>query len=267
VNIERDKSEISLRVDEEIDTTFNPNKWTTKEALILTARILASNGHFEGLAGQCTARGPKEGTYWTFRLGIGFDEATHSYLVLVDDDLNVLEGEGIPNPATRFHTWVYRKRPDVNCIVHTHPPALSALSMTGKNFVVGHMDATPFYDNCAWLPEWPGLPIADDEGRIISGALGDKLALLLAHHGLLVAGRSIEEAAYLAVFMERAAELQLKAAATGEVLAVPGELAREARDFLLKPSIVGLTFAYWARRIFRNDPNCLLNNSGKQINP
>jgi hypothetical protein len=78
VNIERDKSEISLRVDEEIDTTFNPNKWTTKEALILTARILASNGHFEGLAGQCTARGPKEGTYWTFRLGIGFDEATQS---------------------------------------------------------------------------------------------------------------------------------------------------------------------------------------------
>lgn len=252
-----EKQQFATRVDSEISAHFKPNTWTVEESLILSARILAENGHFGGLAGQCSARGAKPGTYWTLRLGSGFDEACPENLILVDDGLRVVQGEGIPNPATRFHLWVYRVRPDVNCILHTHPPAVSALSMIKSDLVVAHMDATPFYQNCAWLPEWPGLPIADDEGRIISEALGDKLALLLAHHGLLTAGRSVEEAAYLAVYLERAADLQLRAAAAGQIRPVPGDLAQESRDFLLKPLIVSMTFAYWSRRILRDAPDCL----------
>ena len=72
--------------------------------------------------------------------------------------------------------------------------------------------------------EWPGVPVADDEGRIISGALGKEKTILLANHGLLAAGASVEEATYLAVFFERAARMQLRAMAAGG------------------------TFAYWARR-------------------
>jgi len=47
----------------------------------------------------------------------------------------------------------------------------------------------------AHLPDWPGVPVADDEGRIISGALGGAKTILLANHGLLAAGASVEEAA------------------------------------------------------------------------
>jgi len=115
---------------------------------------------------------------------------------------------GRPNPGVRFHIWIYRKRPD----------------------------------------EWPGVPVADDEGRIISGALGDAKTILLANHGLLAAGASVEEATYLAVFFERAARMQLRAMAAGGFREVKPELAEEARDFLLQPSIVRGTFAYWARR-------------------
>jgi ribulose-5-phosphate 4-epimerase/fuculose-1-phosphate aldolase len=61
----------------------------------------------------------------------------------------------------------------------------------------------PLY--CAYLPEWPGPPIGDEEGRIIHEAPGDKRAILLAHHGQLVATATIEEAAVLAVFVERTA--------------------------------------------------------------
>jgi L-fuculose-phosphate aldolase len=100
----------------------------------------------------------------------------------------------------------------------------------------------------AHLPDWPGVPVADDEGRIISGALGDAKTILLANHGLLAAGASVEEATYLAVFFERAARMQLLAMAAGGFKEVKPELAKEARDFLLQPSIVRGTFAYWARR-------------------
>src|SRR3546814_73976 len=104
--------------------------------------------------------------------------------------MHVLDGEGMANPAVRFHFWVYRRRPDVNCIVHTHPPYVSALSMTGRALSISHMDATPFADDCAFLAEWPGLPIADNEGDIISAALGARRTILLAHHGFLAATRS-----------------------------------------------------------------------------
>jgi len=152
----------------------------------------------------------------------------------------------------RFHFWVYRQRPDVQCIIHTHPPHVSTLSMTGQPLVVAHMDATPFHNDCAHLKEWPGLPIADQEGEIISAALGDKRCILLANHGFLAAGSCVEEALYLSVLIERAARNQLQAAAAyGEVKPVNDALAAESHDFLLKPSIVRASFAMFARRVER----------------
>jgi L-fuculose-phosphate aldolase len=153
----------------------------------------------------------------------------------------------------RFHVWVYRKRPDVRAIVHTHAPYASALAATGKPLRVIHMDSAMLY-GCAHLPEWPGVPVADDEGRIISGALGEAKTVLLANHGLLSAGASVEEATYLAVFFERAARMQLRAMAAGGFREVRPELAAEACRFLLQRSIVNATFAYWSRRACNRSP-------------
>lgn len=256
-SIEKSKAEHAARVDRELRAHIEALPWTAQQKLVLTARILAAEGHFGGLAGQITARADRPGTFWTLALGIGFDEATPKDFVLVDDDLNVLAGRGMPNPATRFHLWIYRHRPDLQCILHTHPPAISALSMLDTPLVVAHMDATQFHDDCAYLDEWPGLPIGDDEGRIISAALGNKRSILLSNHGMITTGTTVEEAAYLAVYLERAADMQLRASAVGPLKHVRPERAKESHDFLLKPEIVGVTFAYFARRILRASPDCL----------
>src|SRR5829696_9233843 len=191
-----------------------------RRALTRLAWILADEGHESGLAGQLTARGPRPDTFWTLPLGLSFDEAEERSWLLIDDALAVLDGEGSygirePNPATRFHLWVYRARGDVQSIAHTHPPAISALAAAEQPLVVAHMDATPLFDDMAFLPDWPGLPTADREGEVIAGGLADKHAMLLAHHGLLAAGRSVPEAAFLAVFLERMARQQLDAAKVG----------------------------------------------------
>lgn len=254
----QDKEALRARVDREIEQRARGGQWDTRQRFVLACRMLAAHGHWNGgLAGQITARGDEPGTFWTLRFGIGADEARLSDLILIDEDLNPLDGQSLPNPANRFHVWVYRHRPDVQCIVHTHPPAVSALSMVGEPLVVAHMDATPFHDDCAYLPQWPGLPIGDEEGEIIAGALGDKRSILLANHGLLTTGRSIDEAAVLAIWLEQAAQLQLRARAIGPVQPVPPERAKEAHDFLVKPRILELTFAYFARRMLREDPGCL----------
>jgi L-fuculose-phosphate aldolase len=241
----KSKQHFMDRVSQEMAEDLKSDELKREEALAGACRILAKEGHESGLAGQVTARGPKPGTWWTLQFGYGFDEATAERMVLVDEDLKPLRG-GRPNPGVRFHVWIYRSRPDVQAIIHTHAPYASALSCVSSLKTI-HMDSAMLHGT-AHLPEWPGVPVADDEGRIISAALGEAKTILLANHGLLAAGASIEEATYLAVFFERAARMQLRAMAAGGFKEVKQELAEEARAFLLQASIVRGTFSYWLRR-------------------
>lgn len=221
---------------------------TVQESLAYSARILAMTEQEAGLAGQLTARSNRPNAYWTLRYGLGFDEATPEDFIEVDRDLKTLTGEGMANPATRFHLWVYEARPDVNSIIHTHSPWASALAAARQPLLITQMDMTPLHDDCAFLADWPGLPISDQEGEIISKALGNKRSIILAHHGYLTAGSSVEEATFLSVYLERAARLQTRARVYGPLTPVDDDLAREAHDFLLQPKIVKATFDYWCRQ-------------------
>ncbi len=122
---------------------------------------------------------------------------------------------------------------------------------------ISHMDTLPLYGECAFLQTWPGIPVGDEEGRIISEALGDKKAILLSHHGLLTAGASIEEACVLAMLMERAARLQLMAMAAGEIQAIPEDLARETHHLIATPKGHRAAFNYHARHALRHHVDCL----------
>lgn len=251
------KTALMQRARDRMSAQFDKSEWTTRQKLALTCRALFDQGHDSGLAGQITARAEKPGTYYTQRLGLGFDEITESNLLLVNEDLEVLDGDGMANPANRFHSWIYRARPDVSCIVHTHPFHVAALSMLEVPLVVSQMDIAPLYDDCAFLPDWPGVPVGNEEGEIITAALGDKKAVLLAHHGHVVAGASIEEACSLAVLIERGAKLQLAAMAAGVVAELPERLAREAHDWTLSPTRSRANFAYYARRALARHPDAL----------
>jgi L-fuculose-phosphate aldolase len=251
------KSELMRRAQNRLAANAADSGLTTRQKVALTCRVLFDAGHDSGLAGQITARAEQPGTYYTQQLGLGFDEITEDNLLVVDEDLNVLHGTGMANPANRFHSWIYRARPDVGCIVHTHAFHVAALSMLEVPLIVSHMDTTPLYDDCAFLADWPGVPVSDEEGEIISAALGDKKAVLLAHHGQVVAGATVEEACSLAILVERAAKLQLAAMSAGTVKELPERLAREAHDWTLTPQRSRANFAYYARRALARHPGVL----------
>jgi len=255
--IVRDKAEYHARTSADMERFFKVPDWSPQQKVALACRILAAEGHESALAGQITMRGPKPGTYWMLSFGLGFDEAQASNIVLCDDDLNLLQGEGFVNPSNRFHLWIYRHRPHVNAIIHTHPPYCSALSVVGEPLKVAHMDTSMLWDDCAYLAEWPGVPIGDEEGRIIHEALGDKRSILLAHHGQLCACSSMEEATVMSVFIERAARMQLLARAVGPIKDIIPEHAKEAHDYRLKPKAVGATFHYFARRVLKPSKEAL----------
>ncbi len=242
------KSELMTRASREIARNFAESSLTTRQKVAITCRALFDAGHDSGLAGQITARAEEPHTFYTQQLGLGFDEITEDNLLLVDEDLEVLSGSGMANPANRFHSWIYRARPDVACVVHTHPFHVAALSMLEVPLVVSQMDIAPLYDDCAFLPDWPGVPVGNEEGEIITAALGDKKAVLLAHHGHVIAGASVEEACSLAMLIERGAKLQLAAMAAGSIAQLPERLAREAHDWTLTPARSRANFSYYARR-------------------
>lgn len=251
------KSDLMHRARQGLAENLQETEWTTRQKLALTCRALFDRGHDSGLAGQITARAEAPGTYYTQRLGLGFDEITAGNLLLVDEDLTVVEGDGMANPANRFHSWIYRARPDVACIVHTHAFHVAALSMLETPLVISHMDTTALYDDVAFLPFWPGVPVGNEEGETIAAALGDKKAIVLAHHGQIIAGASIEEACSLGVLIERAAKLQLAAMSAGQVKPLPEKLAREAHDWTLLPNRSRANFAYYARRALAAHPDAI----------
>lgn len=253
---EEDREGLNREVEKQMDEKLDQGAWDSRQKLALACRMLAHEGHSETLAGQITVRQP-DGTFLTTAMAVGFDEISRGSVIRIDDQMRVIEGKGMANPAIRFHLWIYRRRPDVRCIVHTHPPYVNALSMIGEPLAVAHMDATPFFDDCAFLREWPGLPIGDSEGEIISAALGTKRTILLANHGFLAATGSLEESAYLAMLIERAARSQLIAQSAGELQRVDAARAKESHDFLLLPSIVNASFALFARRVIRREPEVL----------
>lgn len=262
-SFELDKQTLIEQSSAQMDDTLADTKYTDRQKLALTCRILFDNGHDSGLAGQITARADSDGTYFTQQLGLGFDEISEDNLLVVDEHLNVLAGHGMANPANRFHSWVYRARPDVNCIVHTHARYTAALSMLEKPLEISHMDNCILYDDVAFVDKWPGVPVGNEEGELISRSLGNKRALMLSHHGLLIAASTIEEACLLGIAFERAAHMHLLAAAAGDIKPIDHELGKEAHDWILRPKRNSVAFDYYARRSLKDSRNadCLSSRS------
>ncbi len=145
-------------------------------------------------------------------------------VVIMDLDGSVVEGT-MEAPGERFmHTEIYRRRDDVNSVVHAHPMACIAFSTTD-------VPLQPIWHLCTLFAD--GIPVhrsavqIDDieRGRAVATTLGDHKAVLLQGHGLAVVGSSIEEATVSAVNLERSARLQIMAQGLGTVAAIDrGEL-------------------------------------------
>lgn len=241
---------IRRNVERTLDTNFHEFPYDLEDSLAIGCRLLAEEGHSRSLLGQVTARDPS-GCYLSLPFGRGLDEADAAELVRFDRDMRAL-GPGMVHPGIRFHLWIYDRRPDVNAIVHTHPPASMALAMTHERLRIVSMDSAMLYGSVGYLDHWPGTPEGDAEGEIISAALGNNSSLLLCNHGLLTVGTTVHEAVYRAVFFERAAAAQLSALAVGPLKEVEPEAAESARQAMTRAPYVNATMAYLYRKTLRS---------------
>ena len=100
------------RVRRKLEQGLSSEDWPIQLKVALACRKLAAEGHALTLAGQVTVRHDAD-TYWTSSIRGGFANAVQSSVVRLNDTMETVEGDGIPNPGVQFHLWIYRKRPEI----------------------------------------------------------------------------------------------------------------------------------------------------------
>ena len=225
-----------------------------KHDLLHAYHILDADGQASGIAGHLTARLPGSDRFWSHQWGVGFDEVRADGLIEADFDLNTTRGQGHVNPTLHIHTRIYRARPDVTCIIHTHGKAGVALGCAGMTLEPITQTGAVFQDDIALFDEFHGIVLDTNEGDAIAAALGPKRGLLLKNHGALVVGASVAEACIGMTVLEWAADVQLRAAAAGPLQKLDPAAAAQSKKFLLDAANLGLRWDFLKRKIARSRP-------------
>lgn len=212
--------------------------WQARVDLAACLRTAARLGLEEGICNHFSALVPGHPDFFLVnRLGWAFQEATASSLLICDFDGNVVAGDGMPEATAFFiHARLHKMAPRVGAAFHTHMPNATALSMVeGEPFIWAGQTALKFYGRVAVDENYNGLALDEREGDRIAAVLGDKDILFMKNHGVMVCAPNIAEAWDDLYYLERAAEVQLKAMSTGRRLLpvafdVAAEAARQMRE-------------------------------------
>ncbi len=190
-----------------------------RELVATAGRILYQQGLTDYL-GHCSARVPG-----TDRVVI---KPKHSVtvrspgelgpadMIVIDLDGNLVEGSDAPPSECFIHTEIYRARPDVQAVVHTHQRAATLLGVVGADLLpVLHVPAV--LTDGGTMPAWPcPLLVTDRElGRKLAAALGTAGLCHLQGHGIVSAAADVQRATVTAIALEQLAEANLTILQTG----------------------------------------------------
>ena len=191
------------------------------EDLVAANRILADQGVLDGW-GHVSVRHPRDANRYLLSRSLAPELITAGDIMEFDLDSNPVDAKGRPLYTERFiHGEIYKLRPDVMAIVHTHAPALIP-------FGISKVPLKPVYHRSAFVAA--GVPVFEireragmtdmlirDQalGRALADALGNHQAALMRGHGAVVVGPSIQRVVGRSIFLPLNATLQMQAAALG----------------------------------------------------
>ena len=235
-----------------------------KQRLAAGFRLFSKFGFDEGVAGHITARDPEfTDTFWVNPFGVHFSQVNVSNLIRCDHEGNVVEGDHPVNTAAFvIHSRVHGARPDVVGAAHSHSTYGRAFSTLGCKLAPLTQDACAFHEDHALYEDFGGVVVELDEGARIAQALGPHKAAILANHGLLTVGKTVDEAVWWFITMERSCQVQLLAeAAAARTGKAPNEIGAASAE--QSRGIVGTPFSGWFQfqplyaRIVREQPDLL----------
>jgi L-ribulose-5-phosphate 4-epimerase len=172
--------------------------------------------------GNVSGRDPETGLVVIKPSGVKYPDLKPEHLVVLDVDGKIIEGHFSPSSDTASHLYIYRHRPAVGGIVHTHSPYATAFAAIGQPI--------PVYLT-AIADEFGGpIPVGDfaliggDEiGKVVVDSIGSSPAVLLKNHGVFTIGKNAEAAVKAAVMTEDVARTVWYALQLGTPDEIPAE--------------------------------------------
>jgi L-fuculose-phosphate aldolase len=224
-----------------------------REKLIAAGLILDAADQGDLTRGHVSLRMPGDPTHFLMKPhSRGLDEITLENIVVCNLAGEKVGGGGRRHSEVYIHSEIYKLRPDVMSVIHTHPTHAVALSATGRPVLPISQPGVAFADGVPYFTETIDLIRTPDMGLGVARALGPYKAVLLRNHGVAVVGACIEEATVLALLLEEACKIQLLAQASGGVGEVfaPDSIDRLHHN-ITRPEQYTINFDYLRRRAER----------------
>jgi ribulose-5-phosphate 4-epimerase/fuculose-1-phosphate aldolase len=239
--------------------TVEEERLHRRQRLAAAYRLFGAFGFEEGIAGHISARDPERPDhFWVNPFGLSYRHIRVSDLILVNYAGETVEGRYPCNPsAFAIHGQIHAARPDVVAAAHCHAPYARALSALGDLIEPITQDACAFYQDHALFENYDGVILDVEEGKRIAAVLGSHKAVILANHGLLTVGDTVDAAAWWFITGERSAQVQLVAKAAGTVRRIPHENAVHTAHLTGNPLTGWLNFQPLYDQIVRNEPDLL----------
>jgi L-ribulose-5-phosphate 4-epimerase len=172
-----------------------------KEQLWKLHLELPKNGLVTWTGGNVSARDPESGLVAIKPSGVMYEDLRPEDHVVLDLDGNIVEGTLKPSSDTASHLYIYRHRPDVNGVVHTHSPYATAFAALGRPIPV-YLTAIADEFGCPIPCAGFALIGGEEIGKQVVEHIGDSPAVLLKNHGVFTIGKSARAAVKAAVMTE-----------------------------------------------------------------
>jgi len=193
-----------------------------KEVLVELHFELPRNQLVAWTSGNISVRDAETGLVLIKASGVRYEEMRPEHIIVVDLDGKVVEGSWKPSSDTASHLYIYRHRPDVGGIVHTHSGYATAFAAVNKPIPVV---LTAIADEFGGPIPCGGFAVIGDEsiGRVVVESIGRSPAVLLKNHGVFTIGKTPQAAVKAAVMTEDNARTVWLALQIGVPEEIPAE--------------------------------------------
>ena len=225
-----------------------------KQKLVDACHILEAEGHHDMTRGHISVRVPgKPELFYMKPHSHGFDEATLENLVTCNLDGEKVEGTAPRHSEVFIHSEIFRVRPDVTSVIHSHPDNAVAMSALARPLKCYSQPSALFVGRVGLYTDTIDLIRRKDQGEGVARALGPHRICLMKNHGIAVAGASIEDSVISAIMFENACRIQmLVEAAGGAAPEFPPEDIKLLTDKLARPDQMAVNFEYLRRKLKRS---------------
>jgi L-ribulose-5-phosphate 4-epimerase len=190
---------------------------------------LPRNGLVSWTGGNVSVRDTVSGLILIKPSGVRYENLRPDQIVILNLEGKVIEGDLNPSSDTNSHLYIYRYRPDVNGVVHTHSDYATAFAAVGKSipvYLTAHGDEFGGPIPCGGF----ALIGNEDIGKIVVECIGSSSAILLKNHGVFTIGKNGEAAVKSAVMVEDIARTVWLALQIGQPEVIPDEAVARLYD-------------------------------------